>query len=79
MVERTITVSDEHAKWLDARLASGRFGSVSEVIEALIDEKTLRPMSNEEIAEALRAGEASGISTIPPRDFLAKLKAEFAG
>lgn len=56
----TVDLSDHLSGFIDAQVASGRFGSASEVVQEglrLLEERELRL---QRLREAIREGEASG-------------------
>ena len=62
MVKKSITVTDEQAAWIQAQMASGHYGTDSELIREALREKQLRMDEVEAIRAALIAGEESGMS-----------------
>ena len=76
MIKQSITITERNKNWLDAQVASGRFGNVSEVVRALIRE---REAQVEALGVALREGEGSGVSPIKNEDRLAWIKSQILG
>lgn len=62
MVKKSITVTDQQADWIQARLSSGRYASDSEVIREALREKELRMAEVDMIRAKLIASEISGLS-----------------
>jgi len=74
MVKKSITVTDKHAKFISAQVASGDFSSDSEVIR---DALRLKQMELEEITvlrETLDAARASGFTQSSADQILASIK-----
>lgn len=74
MVKKSITVTDKHAQFIQAQIASGHFTSDSEVIR---DALRLKQAELEEIAvlrEALSAARASGLTNMTPDQILSEIK-----
>jgi len=74
MVKKSITVTDKHAQFIQAQIASGDFTSDSEVIR---DALRLKQAELEEITvlrEALNAARASGLSDKSPDQILSGIK-----
>lgn len=80
MKKQTFSITDQHSVWLKSQVASGQFGSASEVIRDMIRERQSREFETPEQIEWLRhklaKSRASGISDTNPEDLLAKIKAE---
>lgn len=62
MVKKSITVTDKQAQWIKTQMATGDYGTDSEVIREAIREKQHRMAEIDKIRAALIAGEQSGIS-----------------
>lgn len=66
MVKKSISVTEQQARWIKAQIDSGHFGNESEVIRELIRERQLRqeesPAEIEAIRRVLIEGERSGMS-----------------
>ncbi|MEM7730063.1 MAG: type II toxin-antitoxin system ParD family antitoxin [Pseudomonadota bacterium] len=73
MIKQSITITERNKDWLDAQVASGRFGNVSEVVRALIREHEDRQDS---LRAALELGEKSGPSPLRNDERLAWIKAQ---
>lgn len=74
MVKKSITVTDKHAQFIQAQIASGDFTSDSEVIR---DALRLKQAELEEITvlrEALDAARASGFTDNSADQILANIK-----
>ncbi len=74
MVKKSITITDKHAKFIQAQIASGDFTSDSEVIR---DALRLKQAELEEITvlrEALDAARANGLTELTPIQILTEIK-----
>lgn len=74
MIKKSITVTNKHAQFIQAQIASGDFTSDSEVIR---DALRLKQAELEEIAvlrEALDAARASGFTDMTPDQILTEIK-----
>lgn len=75
MVKKSITVTDEQAEWIQAQMASGHYGTDSELIREALREKQLRMAEIDAIRAALIAGEESGISDMSVDDIWNSVRA----
>ena len=75
MVKKSITVTDEQAEWIQAQMASGHYGTDSELIREALREKQLRMAEIDAIRAALIAGEQSGISDMSVDDIWNSVRA----
>ncbi len=75
MVKKSITVTDEQAEWIQAQMASGHYGTDSELIREALREKQLRMAEVDAIRAALIAGEESGISDMSVDDIWNSVRA----
>lgn len=75
MVKKSITVTDEQADWIQVQIASGHYGSDSEVIRDAIRDKQLRVAETDFIrAKLIRAEQSGFVDTSTPEAMLAKFK-----
>lgn len=68
MVKKSITVTDQQEEWIQAQMATGHYGTDSELIREALREKQLRTAEIEAIRAALIEGEKSEISDQTPDD-----------
>jgi antitoxin ParD1/3/4 len=68
MIKKSITVTDQHEKFIQAQLATGQYASDSEVIRDALREKELRTAEIDMLRAKLIASEQSGISDRTPQD-----------
>jgi len=66
MVKKSITVTDEQEKWIQAQMATGNYGTDSELIREALREKQHHTAEIEAIRAALIEGENSGVSDRTP-------------
>ena len=71
MVKKSITVTDQQEAWIQAQMASGYYGTDSELIREAIREKQLRTEELEYIRSKLIQAEKSGFSDKSPNEILA--------
>ena len=74
MVKKSITVTDKHAEFIQAQIASGDFTSDSEVIR---DALRLKQAELDEITvlrDALASARASGLTDMTPDQILTEIK-----
>ncbi len=62
MVKKSITVTDQQEEWIQSQMASGHYGTDSELIREALREKQNRMAEVESIRALLVEGENSGIS-----------------
>ena len=70
MVKKSITVTDQQEKWIQEQMATGNYGTDSELIREALREKQNRTAEIEAIRAALLEGEKSGISNRTPDDIM---------
>jgi len=75
-VKKSITVTDKHAEWIQAQIATGNYASDSEVIRAAIRLKQSQVEEIELLREALESARASGITKMTPDQILSEVKEE---
>ena len=63
MVKKSNTVTNQQEEWLQAQIASGDYGSDSEIFRDLIRQRQAQDTEIEAIREALIKAEGSGFST----------------
>jgi antitoxin ParD1/3/4 len=68
MIKKSITVTDQHEKFIQAQLATGQYASDSEVIRDALREKELRTAEIDMLRAKLIASEQSGISDRTPQE-----------
>lgn len=74
MVKKSITVTDKHAEFIRAQIASGDFTSDSEVIRDALRLKQDQAEELEFLRETVRRAKASGISQKNKDEILADIK-----
>ncbi len=70
MVKKSITVTEQQERWMQAQMAAGNYGTDSELIREAIREKQNRTVELEAIRAALIEGEESGVSNRTPDDII---------
>ena len=70
MVKKSITVTDEQEKWIQAQMATGHYGTDSELIREALREKQQYTAEIEAIRAALIEGDKSGISDRSPDEII---------
>jgi antitoxin ParD1/3/4 len=70
MVKKSITVTGEQEKWIQAQMAAGHYGTDSELIREALREKQQHTAEIEAIRAALIEGENSGISDRTPNQII---------
>lgn len=68
MIKKSITVTNQHEKFIQAQLATGQYASDSEVIRDALREKELRTTEIDMLRARLIASERSGISERNPQE-----------
>ncbi|MFK7887351.1 MAG: type II toxin-antitoxin system ParD family antitoxin [Gammaproteobacteria bacterium] len=76
MVKKSITVTDEQAAWMQTQMATGHYGTDSELIREALREKQLRMNEIEQIRAALIAGEKSGVSGLSLDDIWKRVRTQ---
>ncbi len=74
MVKKSITVTEEQEKWIQARMKTGNYASDSEVIREAVRKIQVEEAHREFVREALKEGEESGYIKIDKDKKLAELK-----
>lgn len=74
MIKKSITVTDEQADWIQGQIASGHYGSDSEVIRDAIRDKQLRVAEMDFIRAKLIRAEQGGFVDTTPEAMLANFK-----
>tara|TARA_Y100000296_G_scaffold39493_1_gene45581 strand:+ start:1657 stop:1908 length:252 start_codon:yes stop_codon:yes gene_type:complete len=68
MVKKSITVTDQQEKWMQAQLATGNYASDSELLRDLIRKEQMRTSEVEVIRQELIKAEQSSFSSRSPED-----------
>jgi antitoxin ParD1/3/4 len=68
MVKKSITVTDQQEKWMQAQLATGNYASDSELLRDLIRKEQMRISDVEVIRQELIKAEQGGFSSRSPED-----------
>ncbi|HEY0526069.1 MAG TPA: type II toxin-antitoxin system ParD family antitoxin [Stellaceae bacterium] len=76
MASMNISVPDAMRDWVESRIKSGRYASVSDYVRDLIRRDQAQADAREALAAALIEGEQSGISEHRIPDILAALRKE---
>ena len=76
MIKKSITVTAQQEKWMQAQLASGNYASDSELLRDLIRKEQMRASEIEAIRMKLIEAEKSGLSDKSPNQMLASFKEE---
>ena len=76
IVKKSITVTAQQEKWMQAQLASGNYASDSELLRDLIRKEQMRASEIETIRMKLIEAEKSGFSDKSPNQMLASFKEE---
>ncbi|MCR9221070.1 MAG: type II toxin-antitoxin system ParD family antitoxin [Alphaproteobacteria bacterium] len=74
MIKKSITITQQQAAWIEARIASGDYASDSEVVREALREKQHRAAEIDRIRAALIQGEASGFSEAGKEDIRRAVK-----
>ncbi|MCY7296476.1 type II toxin-antitoxin system ParD family antitoxin [Alteromonas sp. a30] len=74
MVKKSITVTDQQDKWLQSQMATGNYGTDSEIIREALREKQMRMAEVEAIRAKLIAAEQSGFTEKNAQEMLAEFK-----
>lgn len=75
MVKRSITVTGSQEEWIQAEIASGHYGTPSELIREALREKQDREAENAAIRAKLIRAEESGLSERSFEDIRQSVKA----
>ena len=74
MIKKSITVTDQQEQWIQSQMATGNYGTDSELIREALREKQMRMAEIEAIRAKLIEGEKSGFSDKTPEEILAGFK-----
>jgi len=77
MVKKSITVTDEQEKWIQARMKTGNYASDSEVIREALRKIQVEEEQAEFVRNALKEGEDSGYISVNRDEKLKELKSKF--
>ena len=75
MVKKSITVTDEQEKWIQARMKTGNYASDSEVIREALRKVQVEEAQVEFVRQALKEGEESGYVEADAEGHLKRIKA----
>ena len=76
MVKKSITVTDQQERWMQAQLATGNYASDSELLRDLIRKEQMRAAEIEAIRIKLIEAEQSGFIDKSSNEMLAGFKEE---
>lgn len=76
MIKKSITVTDKHADFIQAQVASGDFSSDSEVIRDALRLKQRQQIQRQELRSALISGSQSGFTPETREETLENIKSE---
>ena len=76
MIKKSITVTDQQEKWIQSQMASGKYGTDSELIREALREKQMRMNEIDYIRAKLIEAEEGGFSKRTADEILAKSKEE---
>lgn len=80
MIKKSITVTDQQESWIQSQMATGNYGTDSELIREALREKQMRMAEIDIIRAKLIEAEASiekhGYSTLTAEERLDKFKAK---
>ena len=74
MVKKSITVTNQQESWIQAKMATGNYGTDSELIREALREKQMRMAEVEMIRAKLIQAEESGYTDKTPEEMLAGFK-----
>ena len=74
LVKKSITVTEQQDKWIQAQLASGNYASDSELLRDLIRKEQQRSAEVEAIRQKLLEAEQAGFVEKAPQEMLASFK-----
>lgn len=74
MIKKSITITDQQDKWLQSQMATGNYGTDSEIIREALREKQMRMAEIELIRAKLIAAEQSGFSGKTAQEMLTGFK-----
>ena len=78
MASMNVSVPDPMRDWVEQRIGSGRYASVSDYVRDLIRRDQAQADAHQALVAALIAGENSGVSKRRIPEILAAVKAELA-
>jgi len=78
MIKKSITVTDQQEEWIQSQMASGNYGTDSELIREALREKQLRMDETDNIRAKLIKAEQGGFTKRTADEILAKSKAEIS-
>jgi antitoxin ParD1/3/4 len=76
MVKKSITITDQQEDWIQVQMATGNYGTDSELIREALREKQNRVTETEYIRAKLIASEQSGFTDLTRDKILEKSKEE---
>ncbi len=76
MIKKSITVTDQQEEWIQSQMASGKYGTDSELIREALREKQMRMKEIDYIRAKLIEAEEGGFSKRTADEILAKSKEE---
>jgi len=74
MIKKSITVTDQQENWIQAQMATGHYGTDSELIREALREKQMRTAEIESIRAKLIKAEENGFIDKTPEEMLAGFK-----
>lgn len=74
-IKKSITVTEQHEAFIQARMATGQYASDSEVIREALREKEMRMAEIDMLRAKLIASEESGLSDRTPEEIRETAKA----
>ncbi len=74
MVKKSITVTDEQEKWIQARMKTGNYASDSEVIREALRKVQVEEAQVDFVRQALKDGEDSGFVEADKDGHLKRIK-----
>ena len=75
MATMNVSLPDKLKAWVESKVEAGDYASASDVVRDLVRRRMDREARLEALRDAIREGEASGISETSWKDFLAEIKA----
>lgn len=78
MIKKSITVTDQQEEWIQSQMASGNYGTDSELIREALREKQLRMDETDYIRAKLINAEQGGFTKRTADEILAKSKEEIS-
>ena len=77
MVKRSISVTEQQARWIKSKIDSGQYGNESEVFRDLIRERVAQEQEIERVRAALIKGEKSGFTDRSIEDIWEEVEQEY--